>query len=183
MEVSMRVTVIIKYVTDAFFDGIPGSFKGLNQMSAAEKFAHLSKNARDFGMTMKIGTGQFRDAVDLNALLRGPHTITYALLPRRGYRIAEFIVTAPVKPPAALRISHARDLRVVILQQQRVRSPGPSKGPGLLALRIPSFITKANHVRSTSYREADQVSPSIEAGPHARPRPRPMAGGPQGRHR
>jgi hypothetical protein len=84
----MRVTVIIKNVTEAFFEGIPGSAKGLNHMSDAEKFAHLSKNARDFGMTMKIGTAQFRDAVDLNALLRGPHTINYALLPRRGYRIA-----------------------------------------------------------------------------------------------
>jgi len=84
----MRVTLIIKNVSEAFFEGIPGSTKGLNNMRDAEKFAYLSKNARDFGMTMKIGSGQFRDAVDLNALLRGPHAITYALLPRRGYQIA-----------------------------------------------------------------------------------------------
>lgn len=90
----MRVTLIIKNVSEAFLGGIPGLSKGLNHMSDSEKFAYLSKNARDFGVTMRIGSGQFRDAVDLNALLRSPHAITYALLPRRGYRIVEFIVTA-----------------------------------------------------------------------------------------
>lgn len=88
----MRVTMIIKNVSSAFFEGIPGATKGLNAMSDPEKFAYLQKNARDFGITMKVGSGQFRDAVELNALLRAPHTIAYALLPRRGYRLAEFTV-------------------------------------------------------------------------------------------
>lgn len=90
----MRVTMIIKNVSAAFSDGIPGATKRFNNMSDAEKFAHLRKNAQDFGMKTKVGSGQFRDAVELNALLRRPHAITYALLPRRGYRIAEFTVTA-----------------------------------------------------------------------------------------
>lgn len=90
----MRVTMILKNLSDAFFEGCGEHIKGLNNMTDAEKFEHLRNCSRDLGITMKIGTGQFRDQVELNSLLRGPHKVTYALLPRRGYRIAEFMVEA-----------------------------------------------------------------------------------------
>lgn len=90
----MRVTFIIKDVTDAFFKGIEGSFIGVDQRTDADKFDYLNRNRSRFAM--KIGTGQFRDAVELNQIKREAHAITFALLPRKGYRIAEFNFTKAV---------------------------------------------------------------------------------------
>ena len=89
---SIKVTVIIKDVTDAFFEGVGESIVGLNNMSDADKFTHLNKHA--FGFPMKIGNGSFRDRVDLNTMIKRPHTIAYKLEPRRGYKLATFTFTA-----------------------------------------------------------------------------------------
>jgi hypothetical protein len=72
--------------------GNEGVLDGIDTMTDAEKFEHLRTKAGDLGISMKVGGGQFRDRVELNALLRDPHTVAYRLLPRRGYRIAEFVV-------------------------------------------------------------------------------------------
>ena len=40
--------------------------------------------------TMKIGMGQFRDAVELNAMRRLPCSISFKLEPRKGYKLATF---------------------------------------------------------------------------------------------
>ena len=89
----MRVTFILRNLSDAFYDGIPGAITGLNALSDADKFAKLSKEAKGdlrHCVSMKIATGQFRDAVELNQMLRGPCTFTYKLEPRKGYKLATF---------------------------------------------------------------------------------------------
>ena len=84
----IKVTVIIKDVTDAFFEGVGESIIGLLNMTDADKFTHLNKQLERF--PMKIGNGSFRDKVDLNSMVKGSHNITFKLEPRRGYKLATF---------------------------------------------------------------------------------------------
>lgn len=84
----IKVTVIIRDVTDAFFEGVGDSIIGLLNMTDADKFSYLNKRSGRF--PMKIGNGSFRDKVDLNSMIKGPHTITFNLEPRRGYKLATF---------------------------------------------------------------------------------------------
>jgi hypothetical protein len=44
-------------------------------------------------ITMKIGSGQFRDAVELNSMLRNPCRFEFKLEPRRGYKLITFEIT------------------------------------------------------------------------------------------
>ena len=84
----IKVTVIIRDVTDAFFEGVGNSIIGLLNMTDADKFTHLNKQLERF--PMKIGSGSFRDRVELNSMIKGPHAITFKLEPRRGYKLATF---------------------------------------------------------------------------------------------
>lgn len=85
----IRVTVILKDLTEAFYEGFGDSIVGFNNLSDADKFEKVRKDPQRF--PMRIATGQFRDAVELNAMCREPHTIAYQLQPRKGYKVAEFI--------------------------------------------------------------------------------------------
>ena len=84
----IKVTVIIRDVTDAFFEGVSDSIIGLLNMTDADKFRYLNKQLERF--PMKIGSGSFRDRVELNSMIKGPHTITFKLEPRKGYKLATF---------------------------------------------------------------------------------------------
>lgn len=86
----MKVTVILRDKTEQFYTGFGESIIGLLNMTDAEKFAYLNKRRNDHGFSMKIGTGQFRDSVDLNQMLRRPVSYAFKLEPRRGYRLAIF---------------------------------------------------------------------------------------------
>lgn len=86
----MKVTFILKNVTDVFFDGNGSSIVGLMNMTDPAKFAHLNNIRRDMGFTMKIGAGQFRDQVELNQILRNPQSFTFKIEPRKGYKLASF---------------------------------------------------------------------------------------------
>ncbi len=90
----MQVTFILKAVTDVFYDGNGDSIKGLLNMDDAEKFAYLVKWYRDDfpQCAMKVGAGQFRDAADLNMMLRKSCRFTFKLEQRKGYRLATFEV-------------------------------------------------------------------------------------------
>jgi hypothetical protein len=91
----MKVTFILKDLSDDFFEGFGTSIKGLNNMADAEKFAYLTKAHRGLPKcSMKIGSGMFRDTVDLNRLMRGPCSFRFTLEPRKGYQLATFEVTA-----------------------------------------------------------------------------------------
>lgn len=83
----MKVTFILKNLTDRFYDG-------LSDLSNTDKFWELRKlSAGDLRhcISMKIGTGQFRDAVDLNEIVKRDHSATFKIEPRKGYRLATFI--------------------------------------------------------------------------------------------
>lgn len=84
----MKVTFIIRDVTDQFFTGFGEQIIGLLNMVDMDKFNHLNKNRSRF--PMKIGSGQFRDAVDLNSLLKKNPYVEFSLEPRRGYKLATF---------------------------------------------------------------------------------------------
>ena len=87
----MKITVILKDFTEQFYTGTDGgSIVGLLNMGDAAKFETCRLLAGDKRATMKIGTGQFRDAVELNAMRRGPCVISFKLEPRKGYKLATF---------------------------------------------------------------------------------------------
>lgn len=88
----IKATVIIKDVSEVFFNGMGESIIGLMNMSDADKFTHLNKQQDRF--PMKIGNGSFRDRVDLNSMIKHTHTIAFKIEPRRGYKLATFTFTA-----------------------------------------------------------------------------------------
>lgn len=88
----MKVTFILKNLTDEFFEGTPsGSIVGLMSMSDAEKLKKLLTHQTD-SIKLKIGNGSFRDRVEFNQILRAPRSLSFRLEPRRGYRLATFLV-------------------------------------------------------------------------------------------
>lgn len=91
----MKVTFILRDLTEAFYEGNGGAIIGINSMPDADKFAHLSKQANGdlrHCVSMKIGNGSFRDKADLNSLVRDGASYTCRLEPRKGYRLATFNV-------------------------------------------------------------------------------------------
>ena len=89
----MRVTFTIKNLTEK-------AYADLAAMSDNERFRQLAKWA--FGdlrhcVSQKIASGQFRDRVELNAIMRNPLFTEYKLEPRRGYKLATFEVEAAPK--------------------------------------------------------------------------------------
>jgi hypothetical protein len=89
----MKVTVILKDFTEIFYEGFGESIKGLNQMDNMEKFQYCKKLHGDKRATMKIATGQFRDAVEFNSMMRDPVKIEFKIEPRKGYKLATFEIT------------------------------------------------------------------------------------------
>ncbi|AKR54341.1 hypothetical protein XM25_00680 [Devosia sp. H5989] len=83
----MKVTFTIKNLTD-------NAYAELAAMSDADRFAKLTKWA--FGdmrhcVSQKIGSGQFRDRVELNQIMRRQDVrFNYKIEPRRGYKLATF---------------------------------------------------------------------------------------------
>lgn len=91
----MKVTAIIKNASGAFFDGFGESIKGLNNMSDKEKFDYLLNMGVSSPsiVTTKVGSGMFRDRVELNQLRRRDFTLSFKLENRKGYKLATFEVT------------------------------------------------------------------------------------------
>lgn len=84
----MKVTHIIKDVTEQFFIGFGASITGFFSMTDAEKFSYLNKNRARF--PQKIGNGQFMDTVELNSMLKNSPRVEFRLEQRRGYQLAIF---------------------------------------------------------------------------------------------
>ena len=84
----MKITATLHNLTGSFYAEFAA-------MPADEQFATLNKLRHDLPhcIKLKIGSGQFRDAVDLNSMLKRPHTFTAKLEPRKGYKLATFEVT------------------------------------------------------------------------------------------
>lgn len=93
----MKVTFIIRNMSAEFFEGFGSAIVGLNNMPDADKLAYLLKQARGdlrHNFTVKIGSGQFRDTVELNHIMKRPagFSASYKIEPRRGYKLATFEV-------------------------------------------------------------------------------------------
>ena len=87
----MKVTVILKDFTEQFYTGTEcGSIVGLVNMPDDMKFETCRRLAGEKRVTMKIDTGQFRDAMELNSMRRDPCTFTFKLENRKGYKLATF---------------------------------------------------------------------------------------------
>ena len=84
----MKITATLHDLSDNFY-------AKLASMAPREKYDYLRRLKNDLPhcIKIKIGNGQFRDAVDLNSMMRGPCTYTYKLEPRRGYKLATFEVS------------------------------------------------------------------------------------------
>jgi hypothetical protein len=46
--------------------------------------------AHEKRVKMRIGNGQFREAVELNQIMRAPKSIEFKIEPRKGYKLATF---------------------------------------------------------------------------------------------
>lgn len=86
----MKATAILKDLSEVYFNGNGGSIVGLLNVPDADKLAYLQRSAQDLQITFKVGNGSFRDKVELNQILREPHSTSFKLEPRRGYKLATF---------------------------------------------------------------------------------------------
>lgn len=85
----MRVTFIVRNVTDVFWMGNGDTIKGVDNMAPREAFNYLSAYSRNGtgSVSMKIGTNQFRDKVELNQILREFCIFSMLRGRRRGYEL------------------------------------------------------------------------------------------------
>lgn len=83
----MRCTFILKGFSSEFYEG-SGSIVGLATLNDEQKWEKLVRLANDKRIPMKAGSGQFRDLVELNSIIKGPHSISIQLAPRKGYNLA-----------------------------------------------------------------------------------------------
>jgi len=80
----MTITAIVKDLSDTYLEK-------LKAMQPVELFNQLHRLKNDnLKITFNIGTGQFRDAVELNQLRRLPHTYSVEWANRRGYKLVTF---------------------------------------------------------------------------------------------
>lgn len=89
----MKATVILRNLSEIFWNG-GGVFPtpGFLTQEPKAQWARVQTLCRDGLATLKIETGQFRDQVELNQILRGAHTITCTVESRRGYKLATFTI-------------------------------------------------------------------------------------------
>ena len=83
----MKVTYILRDLTDVWFAKI-------GAMGDEERFHYLAKQANGGDLQhcikQKVGSGQFREKVELNQMLRHEVDWGYRLEPRKGYKLATF---------------------------------------------------------------------------------------------
>jgi hypothetical protein len=94
----IKVTYTLKNLSDTFYEGSEsGSIPGLLNMNHREKFDYLNRQAnggdlRD-NIKQKVGSGQFRDKVELNQLWRNQNVlIAFEFGDRKGYKLATFYI-------------------------------------------------------------------------------------------
>ena len=87
----MKITYILKDFTPAFYDGLLPSIVGFSTLSDSDKFKKLERMRGEQRVSCKVGNcDSFRDKVELNSTLKGPHSIQFKLEPRKGYKLATF---------------------------------------------------------------------------------------------
>ena len=91
---AMKVTFTLRNLTDTFYNGNGSSILGFLSLSDTDKFWELRKLATGdlrHCVSMKVGTGQMRDSVDLHAIVKRDHSVSFKIEPRKGYRLATFL--------------------------------------------------------------------------------------------
>lgn len=89
----MKVTFILKDLSDIFYSGRGEDIIGLNTLTDKDKFYFLNKKAfsKELKITMKVGnSNSFRDRVELNSILKTNPTFQYKIEPRKGYKLVTF---------------------------------------------------------------------------------------------
>lgn len=95
----MKVTFILKDLSEVFFIGNGGSIQGFNTFTDSAKFDYLSgPSARDLKITAKVGNqDELRDRLELNAIVRANRArfgesrpTSYKLEARKGYKLVTF---------------------------------------------------------------------------------------------
>jgi hypothetical protein len=83
----MKITATLHNLTESFYSEF-------ELLTSEEQFRRLDKlrHVLPQAIKIKIETGQFRDAVDLNHMLKYPHTFTSKIESRRGYKLVTFTV-------------------------------------------------------------------------------------------
>jgi hypothetical protein len=92
MTPTVKCTVILKNFSDEFWNGgvICQPFL---QQSPQEQWERCKRLKADGMVTIQHGNGSFRDAVELNQIVRGSHSVTSKIESRRGYKLATFTFT------------------------------------------------------------------------------------------
>jgi hypothetical protein len=86
----MKVTAILKDFSEKFYIGAGESIPAFMDMDNRTKWEEIKRMGHEKRVSIKIGSGQFRDTVELNQILRQPVNIDFKIEPRRGYKLATF---------------------------------------------------------------------------------------------
>lgn len=94
----MKVTFILKGLSQAFYDGIDSvnpelRAPGLNNLPHDRaRFDLLANMRHGLGVKSKVGDGSFRDKVDFNMMMRDTNKqpSLFKIEPRKGYKLATF---------------------------------------------------------------------------------------------
>lgn len=94
---TIKVTAQAKNLSEQFYEGIdwssdPKMKAGFNNWPDIEKLKYVLSKKND-SIKVKVGNGQFREAVELNSKLKGDCSIEYTTSPRRGYTLMTFLVS------------------------------------------------------------------------------------------
>ena len=93
----MKTTVIVRNMSEQFWEGSGARIKGCDSMKPDELYSHLSKVSRDLpkNITFKHGSGQFRDRVDWNGIMKAGKPLSVIKERRRGYILLTFLESKP----------------------------------------------------------------------------------------
>ena len=81
----LKATFTIKNMSEAYL-------ASLTKCEPRQAFQVLRDSQRDLGhaISMKVGTGQIRNAVEFNDAFKANKPMTFTLEPRKGYKLATF---------------------------------------------------------------------------------------------
>ena len=89
----MKTTAIFRNLSDQFWSGFGESIPSFLAQSPLEQFQRAKRLVHEMPgyVTLKVGNGSLRDAVEWNQLFRDSRDkITATIEPRRGYKLITF---------------------------------------------------------------------------------------------
>ena len=89
----MKTTAIFRNLSDQFWNGFDESIPAFLSQSPLEQFQRAKRLVHEMPgyVTLKVGNGSIRDAVEWNHIFRDSRDkITAKIEPRRGYKLITF---------------------------------------------------------------------------------------------